>query len=218
MTEEIILENQNLIYSIIHKYYESYGCINDLFQVGCLGLIKAYKKFDSSYDVKFSSFAYKYIMGEISQYIRDNRSVKVSSDLQKLYYKVEKVRILLYQKYMREPTCLELASFLEMTEDKVIEILSLPMNIQSLDEKVGFNDNDLSLYEVVPDKESDINDILALKIELDSLSSEEKELINMRYNEDLSQCEVAKRLGINQVQVSRNEQKVLKKLKSKLLV
>lgn len=216
VTEKLILENQNLIYSIIHKYYSNYPNKNDLFQQGCLGLIKASKNYNSNYDNKFSSYAYKYILGEISNYIREDKSVKISHDIQKLYYKVEKVRIMLYQKYMREPTIIELANFLELPVDKVNEILNIPTNVESLDEPVSFKESELNLYDIIPDGNKNIDDILALRSELDNLSSTEKELLDIRYNNDMTQNEAAKILGMSQVQVSRYEKKVLIKLRDRL--
>ena len=216
--EKLILDNQNLIYSIIHKYYSNYPNKNDLFQEGCLGLIKASKKYDSSFDTKFSSFAYKYILGEISNHIHEDKSVKISHDIQKLYYKLEKVRCLLFQRYMREPTISELASYVEMPEDKVIEILNIPFNVQSLDEPVNLQENDCNLYEIIPDKETNIDDLITLKDEISKLDNNEKELLEARYGKDMTQSEAAKALGMSQVQISRYEKKVLVKLKSRLQV
>lgn len=214
--KDLILENQNLIYSIIHKYYSNYPNKNDLFQEGCLGLIKASRKYDNSFDTKFSSFAYKYILGEISNYIREDKSVKISHDIQKLYYKIEKVRLLLYQKYMREPSILELSSYLEIPEEKIAEILNIPTNVQSLDEPVTLSDGNVNLYEIIPDKANNVDDLITLKSEFDKLDNSEKELLKIRYENDLTQSEAAKVLGISQVQVSRYEKKVLIKLKNRL--
>lgn len=214
--KDLILENQNLIYSIIHKCFSNYPNKNDLFQEGCLGLIKASKKYDNNFDTKFSSFAYKYVLGEISNYIREDKSVKISHDAQKLYYKVEKVRILLYQKYMREPSIKELASYLEISEEKISEILNIPVNVQSLDEPVNLNDDNLDLYEVIPSNHQNVDELITLKDELLNLDDAEKKLLRMRYEEDLTQNEAAKILGISQVQVSRYEKKVLIKLKNRL--
>lgn len=216
--EKIILDNQNLIYSIIHKYFNNYPNKNDLFQEGCLGLIKASRKYDSSFDTKFSSFAYKYILGEMSNHVREDKGIKISHDLQKLYYKVEKVRLLLYQKYMREPNIVELSNYLELPQEKIVEILNIPTNIQSLDDKVKLEDNDLDLYEIIPDKDKDIDELLTLKGELSKLDENERELIKARYEENMTQSEAADLLGMSQVQVSRYEKKVLVKLKSRLQV
>ena len=116
-TEELIMNNQNLIYSIIHKFFGNHPNKNDLFQAGCIGLIKASKNFDLSFNTKFSSYAYNFIYGEISKTVREDSSIKISPDLQKLSLKVMKARIFLYQKYMREPTTQELSIFLEIEEN-----------------------------------------------------------------------------------------------------
>ena len=216
MTDTLILENQSLIYAIIHKYYSNYPNKNDLFQAGCLGLIKASKKYNDTFDTKFSSYAYKYILGEISEFLRKDKGLKISHDLQKLYYRVEKVKLLLYQKYMREPTIIELADYLEMDEEKVKEILSIPMHIESLDEPYNNGENDLNLYEVIAGKSYNIDELMALKDELIKLDDNEKKLIVARYQNDMTQNEVAKLLNMSQVGVSRYEKKVLMKLKNRL--
>lgn len=211
---QIIIDNQNLIYSIINTYFSTYSNKNDLFQAGCIGLLKAAKNYDESYNTKFSTYAYTFIFGEISASIREDKGIKVSTGMQKLAYKVEKVRLLLYQKLMREPSISELSNYLELPIEKVTEILNIPNNIQSLDEPV--NDG-LSLYECVSDSNKlNIDDLIALKNELEKLSPVEKKLISARYEYDMTQSEVAKILGMSQVQISRNEKKVLVRLKDRL--
>ena len=217
-TEELIMNNQNLIYSIIHKFFGSHPNKNDLFQAGCIGLIKASKNFDSSFNTKFSSYAYNFIYGEISKTVREDSSIKISPDLQKLSLKVMKARIFLYQKYMREPTTQELSNFLEIEEKTLIQILQIPTNIQSLDEIVCDDGKDVSLYDCISDTKNNLDDYVALKCELEKLNDDEKKLIEARYIKDMTQSETASMLGMSQVQVSRKEQKVLIKLKDRLQV
>jgi len=215
ISEQIIIDNQNLIYSIINTYFSTYSNKNDLFQAGCIGLIKAAKNYDESYNTKFSTYAYTSILGEISSSIREDKGIKVSVGMQKLAYKVEKVRLLLYQKLTREPSVLELAEYLELPVEKVIEILNIPNNIQSLDEPA--NDGNLNLYECVSDNSKvNIDDLIALKSEIEKLSPLEKKLINARYAYDMTQSETAEMLGMSQVQISRNEKKVLVRLRDRL--
>lgn len=213
--EEIILNNQNLIYSIVN-YFTNYKNKEDLFQVGCIGLIKAYKKYDSSLNCKFTTYAYPYILGEMKKLIREDKTLKINRDITKLNLKIEKARILLSQKLMKEPSISELASFLEIDESKIAESINSLNRIKSLDEPINNTDNNMCLYEVIENKNIDIDSLIALKEELTNLSSFEKELLEKRYLNDLTQTEVSKLLGISQVQVSRNEQKVLKKLRDKL--
>ena len=137
--DELILENQKLVYSIINTYFPNYQNKNDLFQVGCMGLIKASEKFNEEYNTKFSTYAYTFILGEIKKYVREDKGIKLSYDLQKLGYKIEKLRLILYQKLMREPTTSELASIIGVSETQIIEALSMPNNIQSLDEPINYS-------------------------------------------------------------------------------
>lgn len=208
---DIILENKNLIYSICNHFNENK---EDLFQAGCLGMIMAYKNYDPSYSVKFTTYAYPYIIGEIKKYIRENKGIKVSRDISKLYLKIEKANILLSQQLMREPTKYELSSYLEID----IELIDLAINsvipIESVDKSI--DDTDLTLLDVIG-KNNNIDDLIMLKDGLKQLNEFERNLIEQRYINDLTQSEVSNNLGISQVQVSRNEQKILKKLRNKIV-
>lgn len=215
--DEIILENQKLVYSIINTYFPNYQNKNDLFQVGCMGLINASYKYKDDYNTKFSSYAYMFILGEMKKYVREDRGIKLSYDLQKLSYKIEKLRLMLYQKLMREPTIYEISEILGIEEEKIIEALNIPNNIQSLDEPMNENGKSINLYDCISVNGTQvINELIDLKRELENLSKEERMIIESRYMNDMTQSEVAKKLGMNQVQVSRNEKKVLIKLRDRL--
>lgn len=215
--DELILENQKLVYSIINTYFPNYQNKSDLFQVGCMGLIKASDKYKEEYNTKFSSYAYMFILGEMKKYVREDKGIKLSYDLQKLGYKIEKLRLMLYQKLMREPTTYEISEILGIEEEQVIEALSIPTNIQSLDEPINENGKSISLYDYVSVGDTqDINELIDLKRELAQLSQEERMIIESRYMKDMTQSEAAKILGMSQVQVSRNEKKVLIKLRDRL--
>lgn len=180
-----------------------------------MGLINASKKFDPNIGVKFSTYAYKYILGEVAKYIRENNSFKISRDTLRLKSSIEKSKDLLRQKLLREPTTLELSLILEIDEEKIEEIEKLQTKADSLD--YCFEDSEDSLYNVIQVEEKQIcPGILDLKEELSKLPDEEKQIIYSRYYYDMTQNEVSKRLGISQVQVSRKETKVLEKLKSRL--
>ena len=216
--DDLILSNQNLVYSIIHTYFSNYPNKNDLFQVGMIGLINSVKHYDSSYNTKFTTYAYSFILGEMKKLVREDKGIKVSRDLQKLAYKLEKTRLLLFQKYMREPNISELANELGLTEYEVSEILKIPNCIQSLDEPINDKGKSVSLYDYVGNNDMDINELIALKNELENLNDEERTLVEARYMQDLTQSETAKILGMSQVQVSRNEKKVLIKLRDRLQI
>lgn len=221
MTEELtnlIVDNQNLIYSMTH-YFDGYNSKDDLFQVGAIGLINAYKKYNPEMGVKFTTYAYPYILGEMRKYIREDKGIKISRDILKLNLQIEKASILLSQKLMREPTIQEIAYYLEISESCIVESLRTINILQSLDEPINSNEGkEITLYDTVGNINSmDLNSLLALKEELNTLTPFERSIIETRYGHDLTQSEAAKLLGLTQVQVSRKEQKVLSKLRNKLL-
>lgn len=215
MEEKIILENKNLIYSI-SNYFSNYKSKEDLFQVGCIGLIKAYNNYDSSKGVKFSTYAYSYILGEMKRYVREDSGIKVSREVSSLSSKIDRVSNLLSQKLMRKPTLEEISSYLGIPINIVEEIETSKVTIKSIDECVG--GTSLELHEVIPDKRKDINTLLFLREEISKLNDIERKIIHERFDKDYTQSETAKKLGISQVQVSRNEQKILRKLKDKIAV
>lgn len=209
--EEIILENRNLIYSIT-KYFERYPNKEDLFQAGCIGLISAYKNYDKTLNVKFTTYAYPFILGEMRKLAREDRTIKVSRTIQRLNLKIEKARLILTQKLMREPSIEELSHFLEIPEFMVSDAINSTKSVYSIDASI---DDFKPLHEVVG-KEVNVDDLIMLKDALSKLDKNEKDLINKRFINDLTQKETADLMGISQVQVSRKEQKILTKLKSKL--
>lgn len=212
--EDLIIENANLIYKIANMFKNSGSDMEDLKQVGKLSFIEAYKNYDPSYNVKFTTYAYPYIYGGISKYVRENRGIKISRELTKLYYKIDKLTLLMSQKLMREPTIEELANFSGIDEYTLTEAILSRSTIHSIDEPVGNEDKDLTLHEIIADDIPDLDNKIMLEEALSKLSLEEYELINNRYMKDLTQTEIATMLGTSQVQVSRKEQKVMKKLRN----
>ena len=201
--EELILEYEKLIYAVM-RYFKNYQSKEDLFQVGCIGLINAYNNYNSNTNVKFSTYAYSYILGEMKKLVREDKGIKISRNITKLYSQIEKANMYLTQKLMRTPTLTEIANFLEIEEYLLIEALNSTNVILDIDDiQVNNNTNEYDLY---------------LKEELNKLSSEELDLINKRYTLDMTQSEIANTLGLSQVQVSRKEHKVLEKLKKQLIV
>lgn len=212
---DIILENQNMIYKIT-SYFEKYNNKEDLFQVGCIGLIKAYKKYDESFGAKFTTYAYPYILGEIRKYVREDKGIKISRDITKLNLKIEKVKLILTQKLMREPSINEISEYLEIPEFYISEAIKSINPLDSMDKPINDGGKEITLQDTIADKTKDIDQLIMLKEELNNLNNIEKQIIEKRYNEDMTQSETAKLFGMTQVQVSRNEQKILKKLKDKL--
>ncbi len=215
--EELILENRNLIYSIT-KYFEKYSNKEDLFQAGCIGMILAYKNYDANMNVKFTTYAYPYILGEMKKLVREDKSVKISRNIQSLSLKIEKANILLTQKLMRDPTIVELSDFLEIPISMIEDALNSTRPIYSIDEPLNNDGKEITLQDTIGKIDNmNMDDLLLLKEELTKLNPFEKKLISKRYMNDMTQQQTAKELGISQVQVSRGEQKILTKLKSKLV-
>jgi len=206
----IIVENENLIYSIINKY-TNYCDIDDLYQVGVIGMIKAYKNYRKEYNTKFTSYAYTYIFGEIIKYINDTKNFKVNKEYRILYKKISEAKTILTQKLMKEPSNYELSLFLEIDEKIIDEVINVNQTIDSLDREIIEDGKKVFLYDVVGENKDNIENIFLYE-QLDKLSKEELYLLRSRYFYDKTQSEIAKELGVNQVKVSRTEQKILRKL------
>lgn len=209
--ETLIKNNERLIYSIASNF-KNYKSIEDLYQAGCLGLITAYKHFDTTRDCKFTTYAYPYIFGEMRKLVREDKGIKISREISKLNLKIEKAYIILTQKLMREPSIQELSIYLEIPEYYISESINSLNRIKSIDEPITSGDKELTLQDVIGES-TNIDDLLLLKDSLNKLNSEERKIIDSRYKEDYTQTETAKIMGISQVQVSRKEQKILKKLR-----
>lgn len=206
----IILVNQGLIYEAM-KYFKNYNNKDDLYQVGCLGFIKAYKNYKEDKGCKFSTYAFTYILGEMKKLVREDKGIKISNKITKLNMKIDKAYILLSQKLMRTPSINEISNFLEIPEYLISEAINSNNSIKSFDEPINFEGKETTLQEIIGYSE-DVDDLIYLKNSLSKLTEEEKEIINNRYMSDLTQSETSKVMGISQVQVSRKEKKILKKL------
>ena len=212
---KLIKDNKKLICSIINKYTNYYE-FDDLYQVSVIGIIKAAKNYNESYNVKFTTYAYKYILSEIINFINNSKLIKVSREYQKIYKKILETRNLLTQKLMKEPTIKEISLFLEIDENIINDVLQSKENIKSLDEFLEYDDKKLTLLDTITTNNEDQSNYIILKEVLNTLPKEEQELINYRYFQDKTQNEIAQIFGTNQVKISRNEQKILKKLKNNL--
>jgi len=215
--EQTVIDNQKMIYKAA-GYFNKYQDKEDLIQEGNLGFIKAIRNYDDNKGAKVTTYAYGYITGEMKRYAREDKGIKISRDITKLNLKIEKARIKLCQKLMREPSIKELSDYLEIPEYNVVESLKSVNILQSIDDKIGNDEGkELTLHDVIPEKTSiDIDTLIALKTELERLLPFERKLIEKRYLQDLTQSEVSSVLGLSQVQVSRYEQKILHKLKDRL--
>ena len=206
----MIMNNQGLIYEAM-KYFKNYNNKEDLYQVGCIGFIKAYRNFKDDKGCKFSTYAFTYILGEMKKLVREDKGMKISNQISKLNLKIDKAYILLSQKLMRMPSIMEVANYLEIPEYLICEAINSNNGIKSIDEAIT-NDSDMCLQDVIGYSD-DTFDKLYLENSISNLSDEEKSIIYNRYMNDLTQSETSKIMGISQVQVSRKEKKVLQKLK-----
>ena len=211
-TNELIEAHMGLIKKIANKFYNVSR--EDLIQVGVIGLLKAYQNYRKTCEAKFSTYAYPYIFGEMYQLVNSNRDIKVSKELLKIYKGVEKTRYELAQRLGYVPSDKEVANFLEMDYNLVREAVACSSAMISLDDEAS----ELNLHEVIPDRHELNPD---LKIDIDDsfkvLNSCEQKIIRARYFEDLTQSEVAKKLNMTQVMVSRYEKRSLEKMKMALM-
>lgn len=211
----IIMNNQGLIYEAM-KYFKNYNNKEDLYQVGCIGFIKAYRNYQQDKGCKFTTYAFTYILGEMKKLVREDKGIKISSQISKLNLKIDKAYILLSQKYLRMPSIKEVADYLEIDEYLVSEAINSNISIKSIDEPINNEGKDTTLQDIVG-YSNNIDELIYLRNNLAKLTKEEKEIINNRYMYDLTQSETSKKMGISQVQVSRKEQKVLQKLKHQMI-
>lgn len=215
---ENILKYENLVNKVAHKY-STFSNFEDLKQEGMIGLLKAVENYKPNNNTKFSTYAYLWIKGEILEHLRCDKNIKISKELLSLSKEITITEEILRNKFNKEPTIKEIAFFLEKDEKQIEEAIISKELVLSFDYTLNNDDNkELNLYDCVPyyDKRLE-DDYLDLYNELDKLPIEEKELINLRYFQDLTQREVSERLGTNQVNVSRKEEKILTKLNKSLV-
>ena len=219
MDNETIELFKKLVYSIAKKYSHDRQELEDLYQVGNIGLLNALKNYKDNKNAKFSTYAHFYIKGEILKYIRENKDFKNNYDSIKLYQSINKVKEYLTQKNLKEPSIEEISNYLEVPLNDVIDVLNSNTPFKSLDSEISEEYDDLSLYDYFSYIENGYDeDIITLKSEIEKLNPFEKKLIIDRYYHDKSQNETSKDLGITQVQVSRNEKKILAKIRNNIII
>lgn len=215
--ECIVNENIGLVWSVVKKFQGRNIETDDLFQLGSMGLVKAVKKFNFEYDVKFSTYAVPMIMGEIKRFLRDDGIIKVSRGLKETAYKALKAKEVLRLKYDREPTIEEIAEHINIDRETLVMAIDSVRDVDSIDRKIenekGKEMNVIDTIAAEEDKSGAIVDNILLNTAIEHLDEREKMIVNMRYMEELTQSDVAKKIGVSQVQVSRLEKKILKKLR-----
>lgn len=223
---EMVSQNLGLVHSIV-KRFEHRGCDREeLFQTGCIGLIKAIEKFDLSLELAFSTYAVPLIMGEIRRFLRDDGMVKVSRTLKENGYKISKARELLTNELGREPSIMEIEALTELSREEIVLAMEANRDVESIYQPVAGTDGDELLlvdqlgntgnpYED-SEKEAVLNELVVAQL-LDTLDEKERQVIQLRYFENKTQCEVAGTVGMTQVQVSRLERKILVRLRKQLV-
>ncbi len=206
---ERILSSSNLIYKIASKY-KDYYCIEDLYQAGCLGVIKANNCYVENNNTKFSTYAYKFILGEIIDFIRKDKNIIISDEAYEIYKKYLKVKELLYSKYEREVSFSEICEYIGISEDKMLSIIKSVSIFKSINE----DENNYNSY-YSDDRELIDNEIL-LQSELQELDSFDRSLIEYRYYQGYSQSETAEMMGLSQAKVSRCEKLILNRIKNNI--
>ncbi|MFO7248065.1 MAG: RNA polymerase sporulation sigma factor SigF [Bacillota bacterium] len=214
----LVEANVRLVWSVVQRFLGRGYEADDLFQIGCIGLLKAVDKFDLSYDVKFSTYAVPMIIGEIQRFLRDDGSVKVSRSLKEAAQRIRRKKDDLTKALGRTPTVGELAEALGMTPEEVVFAQEAGRAPASIHETVYENEGDpITLMDQLADgNEEGWFDKLALQEAIRKLDERERLIVYLRYYKDYTQSEVAERLGISQVQVSRLEKRILQKIRDEM--
>lgn len=224
--DRLVSENLGLVHTIVRRFEHRGHEREELFQIGCIGLMKAIDHFDLTLQLAFSTYAVPMIMGEIRRFLRDDGMVKVSRSLKEHGYKISKAREMLSVELGREPSLLEISAITELTIEEIVLAMEANKEVESIYQPVyGSEGDELLLIDQLggvgdalkeePEKEAVLNEIVIAQL-LSLLDEKERELIQLRYFEEKTQCEVAKQLEMSQVQVSRQERKILTKLRESM--
>lgn len=216
--KEILIQgNLKLVLSIVQRFSSRCENMDDLFQVGCIGLVKSIDNFDLKHEVRFSTYAVPMIMGEIKRYLRDNQVIRVSRHLKDLAYKAFRLKEEYVHQNQVEPSVSWLAQELEVKEKDIVDALDSTQSVISIFEPVYNSDGDeLYLLDQIRDNKDEIgklSNLMALKKSMRHLKDKELDIINKRYYQDKTQTEIAMELGISQAQVSRLEKNAIAALK-----
>lgn len=215
--EELIYGNMKLVLSLVQRFSSRCDNLDDLFQVGCVGLIKAIDNFDLKHEVRFSTYAVPMILGEMKRYLRDYQSIKVARHLKDVAYKVYQLKEEYMHTHEKEPSVEYLSKQLEVSEKDIIDALGSMNAVLSIYEPIFNSDGDemYLLDQIKADKNEAeyVSNMMTLKKSLSCLGLKEQNIIHKRYYEDMTQNEIANELGISQAQVSRLEKNAIAHLK-----
>lgn len=216
MLNDIVENNSRLIWSIVKRFKNNKYETDDLFQIGAMGLVKSIKRFDNQYNVKLSTFAVPYIIGEIKRYLRDDGMVKVSRSLKELNIKIEMLKKQ-YEKLGKELSINEIEKELKESKENILLALEANKEIKSIDEEFEDSNENILFNKVkVESYEEDTIKKIILKQELEKLDEKERNIIILRYFYNKTQSQIASQYGISQVQVSRIEKIVLLKMRENI--
>ncbi len=216
----VVTMNIGLVWSIVRRFTGRGHELEDLFQIGCIGLIKAIDKFDASFEVKFSTYAVPMITGEIKRFLRDDGIIKVSRSLKEIAGKVRIAKEVLSNKLEREPTIEEISEELKISTEDIVLAMESSSEVESLYKTIYQGDGNaiylIDKLEQDNDENEHLIDQIALKEIIATLDEKERNLIELRYFGDKTQTDIAKEMGISQVQVSRLEKKILKVMRERM--
>lgn len=219
--EQLVEENMGLVWSIVKRFSGRGTDMEDLFQIGAMGLIKAIDKFDTSFEVRFSTYAVPMIAGEIKRFLRDDGIVKVSRTLKENCWKIRKETEQFRQREGRDPTMEELSKLTGLEREEIAMALESSAEVESIYKTIPQKDgSEICLLDRIESQKEGMQELLnrvVLEQLLSELSDTERRLIIMRYMQDKTQSEVARVLGVSQVQVSRLEKRILKQMREKLV-
>ena len=215
--EAAVEENMGLVMHVVKRYQGKTTDMEDLIQIGCIGVLKAVDYFDLNMDVRFSSYAVPMILGEIRRYLRDDGMLKVSRSLKNIAYQTSKTREMLTVQLGREPSIEEIADATGVEREEIIMAMEASAELESLQKSVYQSDgNEICLEDKVEDRRDAVSELMnhvLLENMLKVLDPEEKSLIHMRYYEEMTQSQIAAKMQKTQVQISRMEKKILKKMR-----
>ena len=215
--EAAVEENMGLVMHVVKRYQGKTTDMEDLIQIGCIGLLKAVDYFDLNMDVRFSSYAVPMILGEIRRYLRDDGMLKVSRSLKNVAYQTSKAREMLTIQLGREPSIEEISDATGVEREEIIMAMEASAELESLQKSVYQSDgNEICLEDKVEDGRDAVSELMnhvLLEDMLKVLDPEEKSLIHMRYYEEMTQSQIAAKMQKTQVQISRMEKKILKKMR-----
>ena len=216
----LIENNKGLIWNIVKRFSGRGYEIEDIYQIGCMGFIKAIKRFDTSFEVQVSTYAVPYILGEIKRFIRDDGIVKVSRSTKELAMKILELQKEYLNKTGEEISITTISKTLKVPKEEITYALDSLRPVSSIYEESSSGDDSRTIIDKIgtgKDEAGGVVDKIAIKQLIDNLNTREKEIILLRFYKEKTQSEVAKVLGITQVQVSRIEKKVLNSMKLKLI-